>query len=630
MHRNRGEMSGQEAGEHNQREMTIRSVFQQALRAPYRRITLTYCTAGVLATAIFIAASYKPITTVQVFKTSEVYAYDMPVRVHQEVSALVERSARYDLHERPRRDVETALDELANTYRAMQQHPDTMMALQGCPGYPETLAQLGSFLDSAHALVDHSDSGFQALREKAYPLQTATRKLAQQADALRAQERRLRFGNAQSFRNGIFWVLLGVLELAWVASGAFLWVQRARLIDARLHREALAAEKDARHGRLEAELALHTFLGKISHEINSPLQTILTNIQLLDAAYATDDRFMKVVTRLNTSVTQLRTQILDLLDVAELKTGKLNIRLETLDLRKLVEDTVMGLQGNAEIKGLTLSLDIVKLPRVQADGRRIAQILTNLVNNAIRYTEKGGVEVHAHVSHMTGRPVLSLEVKDTGIGISAEIQQQLFQPFMHGSGAKRKGTGLGLNIVKGLVDQLQGNIEFVSAVGRGTEFTVTLPLLEVQTDVVSVTKAQQVSVAEPSERPTPAGLKVLFADDEPGIREAITELMTTYGYDVVAASSAAEAMRALDAGNFGLILLDMELGDGYGGDVATYAQQTGNADAPRVAMTAYPELYQRQAKDLFQARLAKPVDAQILLRTLKGLDTASRASQLVH
>jgi signal transduction histidine kinase/CheY-like chemotaxis protein len=632
VHRNRGQMSSQQAGEHNQGEMTIRSVFQQALRTPYRRITLTYCTAGVLATAIFIAAFYKPITTVQVFKTSEVYVYDMPVRVYLEVTTLVERSARYDLHERPRRDVEMALDELANTYRAMQQHPDTMAALQGSPGYQETLAQLGLFLESARTLVDHSDNGLQELREKAYALQAYTRKLAQQADALRAQERRLRFGNAQNFRNGIFWVLLGVLELFWLASGAFLWVRHARLIDARMHQKALAAEKDARDGRLEAELALHTFLGKISHEINSPLQTILTNIQLLDAAYAADDRFMKVVTRLKTSVTQLRTQILDLLDVSELKTGKLNIRLEALDLRKLVEDTVTGLQGNAEIKGLTLSLDIAKLPRVQADGRRIAQILTNLVNNAIRYTEKGGVEVYAHVSRTTGRPVLNLGVKDTGIGMTTEIQQQLFQPFMHGSGAKRKGTGLGLNIVKGLVEQLQGDIEFVSTVGRGTEFTVALPLLEVQPEALPVAKPQRAPVAEPSAKHQPSALKVLFADDEPGIREALTELMTTYGYDVITASSAAEARQALDEGEFALIILDMELGDGYGGDVAAYAQKTGNAAAPRVAMTAYPELYKQQAKELFQARLAKPVDAQILLRTLNGLDAsaASPGSQLVH
>jgi CheY-like chemotaxis protein len=182
------------------------------------------------------------------------------------------------------------------------------------------------------------------------------------------------------------------------------------------------------------------------------------------------------------------------------------------------------------------------------------------------------------------------------------------------------------------VEQLQGDIEFVSTVGRGTEFTVTLPLLEVQPDVTPVAKTQRVPVAETTEKQAPGGLKVLFADDEPGIREAVTELMTTYGYDVIAASSAAEARKALDEGNFGLIILDMELGDGYGSDVATYAQQTGNADAPRVAMTAYPELYKRQAKDLFQARLAKPVDAQILLRTLKGLDTtgASGVSQLVH
>jgi signal transduction histidine kinase len=580
---------------------------------PERSFTVAYFIVSLLITALVGALTYAPMSTVVVITAPEAYAYEMPERLYSELLEFSDRSARYDLHEGRRDDVQKALDAVERTYKTMVEQPEKLQPLRNCESFLVVMSRLGWFVQIARESVDNRDGSLKAIREDERALREGVKRLAAESAGREAEARLVRFDSAHAYRLKTFCAMLAALMLALVATWAFLRMWRTLVAEGQRHGLLMKAEQDAREAQHQAELALHTFLGKVSHEINSPLQTILTNIQLMEARHTEDSRFAKIITRLKTSVTQLRGQIMDLLDVSEIKSGKLNIKLEPVDVAKLVQETVSGLQGNADIKGLTLTLKTENLIPAQLDGRRVGQIITNLVCNAIRYTEQGEVYVTAHMLRQDGRLSLSLMVADTGVGMSVAMQEQLFQPFMRNSGAKRKGTGLGLSIVKGLVEQLQGDISFASTEGFGTEFYVTLPLLEVTTPVCLTVPEASVAATESL---SAGGKKVLFADDDEGIRDVVTELLSAFGYNVTVVASAADARQAIGEQVFGIILLDMELGDGNGADVAVHAKMTANSFTPIVAMTAYPELYKRQMMKVFSAQLGKPVDAALLRSTL--------------
>jgi signal transduction histidine kinase len=583
------------------------------LLGPERSFTVAYFIVSFLITALAGQLAYTPMSTVAVITVSDAYAYAMPERLYSELLEFSDRSALYDLHEGRREDVQIALDAVERTYKTMVEQPDKLEPISHCESFQAVMSRLGWFVQIARESVGDRGGSLKTVREDERVLREGVKRLTAESAGREAEARLAHFDSAHAYRLKIYCAMLGALMAVLAGAWAFLLMWRTLVAEGQRHGLLMKAEQDARAAQHQAELALHTFLGKVSHEINSPLQTILTNIQLMEATHTEDSRLVKIISRLKTSVTQLRGQIMDLLDVSEIKSGKLNIKLEPVDVAKLVQDTVSGLQGNADIKGLTLTLQTENLIPAQVDGRRVGQIITNLVCNAIRYTEQGEVYVKARMLREDGRLSMSLMVADTGVGISPAMQEQLFQPFMRNSGAKRKGTGLGLSIVKGLVEQLQGDISFASTEGFGTEFYVTLPLLEVTTPAsLVVPEASAFSSGSVSAD----GKKVLFADDDESIRDVVTELLTGFGYNVTAVASAADARHAIDQQVFGIIVLDMELGDGNGADVAVHAKMTANSFTPIVAMTAYPELYKRQMMKVFNARLGKPVDAALLRSTL--------------
>jgi signal transduction histidine kinase/CheY-like chemotaxis protein len=593
---------------------------KQILLGRGRPLTIAYLAVSLLLTLVAAFVAYGPMTSLVAIRASDAYAYGLPERLYAELTNLSLRSAQFELHEGHKEEVRSALEAVRRTYQQMVDEPGRLAPIAGCESYASVMSRLGWYVQIAQDVQGRETGSMRPLREDAQSLIDRVGHLAEEARAVEATTRIARFSTAHSYRLKTFYAMLSLLALAFVAGWAFLHMWRIRIIEDARHQALMTAEREARAAQHQAELALHTFLGKVSHEINSPLQTILTNIQLMEASYTEDARVTKLVGRLKTSVTHLRAQITDLLDVSEIKSGKLNIKLEAVDVAKLVESTVSGLQGNADIKGVALTLKTESLMPAQADGRRIAQIITNLVSNAIRYTENGEVYVAARMFCQEGRPLLNLLVADTGIGMSAETQEQLFQPFMRNSGAKRKGTGLGLSIVKGLVEQMQGEISFASTEGFGTEFYVTLPLLEIASPVFSMAAMAQEAPAIMRSEPT--GQTVLFADDDECIRLVVTDLLTEFGYSVVAVDSAAQARKALDERQFQIILLDMELGDGNGADVAIYAKMTANSFAPIVAMTAYPDLYRRQLMTAFEAQLGKPVEASVLRSALQEVSRA--------
>jgi signal transduction histidine kinase/CheY-like chemotaxis protein len=480
------------------------------------------------------------------------------------------------------------MDELREAVEQVSANEAVTQSLGVLPEYTTTLMDLADLKDRAReVLINGTAPDLESYRQHVLDIASEVHQFAQDAQQLEARARKTRNRELSGSHK---W-LAGVLTLVWGLLMALGW---AALIALRIQALRVA------------------FLGKVSHEINSPLQSILTNVQLLESRTASDDRRMILVSRLQTSVRQLCTQVADLLGVAEMKSGgSVKLNPEMVDIYICLRDSVAVLKSGAMMKGISLRLVSSDLGMAFMDGRRLSQILTNLVTNAIRYTDSGGVTVEASVAGLNSCRHLRLAVSDTGSGISVEAQKRLFQPFADTRTARR-GSGLGLSIVKGLVEQMNGQVLYRTQEGKGTTFTVTLPLTAQGSEVFVVPVAPQDTKRVPSAN----NGRVLVVEDDKAIEEAIGELLADEGYDVTCVQTATAARAVLCGRDFDLVMLDLELPDGSGFDVAHAARQTRNATTPLWAMTAYAELLNHPDVGLFAERLVKPIDALMLYEML--------------
>jgi signal transduction histidine kinase/CheY-like chemotaxis protein len=505
------------------------------------------------------------------------------------------------------------MDELREAVEQVSANEAVTQSLGVLPEYTTTLMDLADLKDRAReVLINGTAPDLESYRQHVLDIASEVHQFAQDAQQLEARARKTRnreLSGSHKWLAGVLTLVWGLLmALGWAALIA-LRIQALRVSE---YQEVAAARKRALDAAIEAELAQATFLGKVSHEINSPLQSILTNVQLLESRTASDDRRMILVSRLQTSVRQLCTQVADLLGVAEMKSGgSVKLNPEMVDIYICLRDSVAVLKSGAMMKGISLRLVSSDLGMAFMDGRRLSQILTNLVTNAIRYTDSGGVTVEASVAGLNSCRHLRLAVSDTGSGISVEAQKRLFQPFADTRTARR-GSGLGLSIVKGLVEQMNGQVLYRTQEGKGTTFTVTLPLTAQGSEVFVVPVAPQDTKRVPSAN----NGRVLVVEDDKAIEEAIGELLADEGYDVTCVQTATAARAVLCGRDFDLVMLDLELPDGSGFDVAHAARQTRNATTPLWAMTAYAELLNHPDVGLFAERLVKPIDALMLYEML--------------
>jgi len=256
-----------------------------------------------------------------------------------------------------------------------------------------------------------------------------------------------------------------------------------------------AAERRSR-GELEsakiaaeaANLAKTEFLATISHELRTPMNGILglTGL-LLETPLEEEQR--EFASTVHTSAESLLKIINDVLDFATLDAGKMVLQSQPFDLRESMQEVIALFRAQASAKSLSLSMRYAPgaHTRLTGDAVRIRQVMTNLVGNAIKFTERGGVELKVDCHEMTPRGALMhLEVRDTGIGIPAEKQELIFDKFTQADGSMTRrygGTGMGLAIVKQIVDLMQGTVGVVSRPGVGSTFWIRLTL-PVADDVV--------------------------------------------------------------------------------------------------------------------------------------------------
>ncbi len=321
-----------------------------------------------------------------------------------------------------------------------------------------------------------------------------------------------------------------------------------------------------------ANLAKSTFLAKMSHEIRTPLNGVIGMLDLLTgtALDARQDRYARIA---RTSADTLLSQINDILDFSKIEAGKLELDCTTFDLRLLVEDVAEMFVLRAQSKGVELSCHV--LPDVPAnvlgDPERIRQVLINLVNNALKFTEQGEVAIRIELVSRAADDrgcvaKVKLSVRDTGIGMTPEQQQRLFTAFTQVDASisrKYGGTGLGLSICRQLVELMGGNIGVQSQQGDGSTFWCTIPLHVVGDRGVN---RQQLMASL-------SALRVLAVDDTPTNLEILSDQLLSWGFELATATDAASALslirQADHAGSpFQLAILDRQLPDMDGLDLA--------------------------------------------------------------
>ncbi len=368
----------------------------------------------------------------------------------------------------------------------------------------------------------------------------------------------------------------------------------AWLRDQREQREVSDALERARRAAVEASEAKSRFVASMSHEIRTPLSAVLGYADLLERLPERPER-RAWARQVAHNARHLLALVDDILDLSKIEAGALVLEPAAVSLFELMADLDGLFRALAEEKRLDLTLQVDgEVPdALEVDPLRLRQVLINLVSNAIKYTDRGRVSVRASVTRPegAGSPRLRVEVADTGVGIGPADQARLFQPFTQvGAGAvRRAGAGLGLSIARRLARLLGGELSLRSEAGRGSTFTLELPV-QAASGATMVAPGdyplEELRRAEGEASPVVQGRRVLVVDDHDANRELARFHLEALGAAVDVARGGEEAVRAATARPYDLILMDMQMRglDGYG---ATRRLRATGCRSKVVALTAH-------------------------------------------
>ena len=376
---------------------------------------------------------------------------------------------------------------------------------------------------------------------------------------------------------------------------AFVW--RAGAIYRAFHLERLAEMEELKRARIAADAASHAkseFLAQTSHEVRTPLHGILGMAQLLQKEDLPPDHG-KMVGAITASGESLLTILNDVLDLSKVEAGKLSIAPAANDLNGVMESLITLWRAKAEEKGIGLDYQISEeASRVfDLDAVRVRQCVSNLISNAVKFTDTGKVSVYADAEPLSddraGAWRITIRVEDTGPGIAPEAAKNLFQPFSQAeltTAAKHGGTGLGLSISRKLAGLMDGDVSLESEPGVGSTFSFHFRAC--QSEVQNRDGAGSTRDRATSNIVFQRSLKVLVVDDNV-VNQKVARLMLAPSIDhIVDAMSGREALDALGAEPFDVVLMDMRM-PGMSGKETLAAIRSSREpwrDIPVVAVTA--------------------------------------------
>lgn len=389
---------------------------------------------------------------------------------------------------------------------------------------------------------------------------------------------------------------------------------------ARTNNELIAAKENAEEmNRLKSN-----FLANMSHELRTPLIAILGYAELLASESENNDT-RSILETIHSGGTRLLETLNLILDLSKIESGKVIISPEPVNIREMISETVELFKTLALKKGIYLKANynddnlIILL-----DKRFLRSVLNNLIGNAIKFTNKGGVTIDIALNRETAATELYLKISDTGIGIPESSRKVIFDSFRQASeGFNRQyeGTGLGLTITKKYVELLNGTIDVESEVGKGTDFIVTIPVVEEVSQEAELQNQEYTVIPEVTGKP-----KVIFVDDDAASRSVLSLFLRKL-YDVDVASTGEEAVAMMKNINYNLILLDISLGKGINGlDLIKLIRTSDKySKLPVMAVTAHAMVGDRERflNEGFDDYIAKPFTKDELLRKMRILVDAT-------
>ncbi len=381
------------------------------------------------------------------------------------------------------------------------------------------------------------------------------------------------------------------------------------------HRETDEALQQAKDQAEQASNAKSRYIGGISHELRSPLQSILGYAQLLSQHDDMPARHLNALRIVRRSGEYLSDLIEGLLDISKIEAGRLDIYRNEVKLRELISQLVEMFSGQAEAKGIRFTSRVQdQLPElVITDEKRLRQILINLLSNAIKYTEKGSVEFHVRYRNQ----VAAFSVVDTGVGIQDSDIERILYPFERVRDYELShvpGTGLGLTIVRLLTEVMGGELTVASVPGEGSRFTVSLMLSR---------KEKSHEAALPHRKVVGYGGEprvVMVVDDEPIHRGLMADSLTPLGFTVMEAPDARHCETVLGEATPDIFILDVNMPGVDGLKLAQRLRDKGY-DQPILMLSADAYEPQRMYKDRgsYDEYLVKPVNTNDLMERLRRL-----------
>jgi signal transduction histidine kinase/ActR/RegA family two-component response regulator len=336
-----------------------------------------------------------------------------------------------------------------------------------------------------------------------------------------------------------------------------------------------------------ANSAKSEFLAMMSHELRTPMNGVLGMLQLMETTKMTDEQ-SEYAALATESTEHLLRVINDILDFSRFERDALELENIAFNLAELISTSVQAFAHNAQQRGLALELDLppgLDLLRVKGDPTRIRQILVNLIGNALKFTEFGSVRVETSWQKRDAHHILfSCAVRDSGIGISPDLLESMFDAFQQADNSISRrygGTGLGLPIARNLTERMGGSLQAQSSEGLGSVFTLEIPLQLIQQEEP---KPQPGAVGELSQEREGC---VLLVEDNPVNRTVVEAMLRSLGLQVSAAGDGAEAVSMVSREKYALILMDCRLPimDGYEA-TRRIRQLPGLETLPIIALTA--------------------------------------------